>query len=438
MSEFFASIQKSSTNSRAWVIGLLACITLFLGFCFGAFDRFSSLSDSPFKGVDYITLPRCGLAARHGTDVFRSHEDYSSYGQYGGFWASHPMMCFALGAPLSFLSPKVGYWFMNCVYLFMHCWMVTWFLLRLPFANTKLDKLRDAAFALLAGFSMPWYVAYNQGNYHIFSVFGLFLLLRDSVDAKHSGNGSVFGYCLSAFAKPLLAPLALVTLFQKKWKILVNTGAIVVAGNIFVFFLKPIPHSESLFPYTIGFNESLLQFLQIGQGALTVAAYRWNQIQSLHSVLQETAWADWSFEIRLIITSLLVSICFYSLVIRRNAVMALACLPLWYIFMNTRGHEYHWTLLTPILLCLYVFFEQHRNHWTLLALALTSLPNSWFLFHFLQDFQTPNEMENTRMLELSPFLYYWFLIQKPLAPLLILLSIIWKSALKPFERPITL
>jgi hypothetical protein len=403
-----------------WGVG--ACVLLQIAFVFGILDSFSSLSDSPWKGMDYYTLPRCGLAFRNGTNVFESHKAYSWYADFGGFWASHPLLCAVLGAPLSYLPPTFGYHLLNTLFAVCQIAIVGTYAVVLG-KNVTLLGLRDKLFLLFSGVSMPWYTMMNQGNYHVLCVLGLFWILQTEAQRLPQGF-RVAGYALSAFGKPLLAPLGLFELLLKRWSVVLWTLLVVVLGTLPIVFLRPNADG-SAFPYAIGLNETYLQFLKVGEGALTSAAHRWNQIQSVHALLAETPLSPWNFEVRLFITFILFGTALWCSLVRKRHLVAFVMVPIWYLVMNARGHEYHWTLLTPILLCLYAQFKEYRDSWILAVLLLTSLPNGWFLFHLIADFEVPNQMENTQMISLSPFLYSLFLVPKPLAPLLLLGRFVW-------------
>jgi hypothetical protein len=389
-------------RSKTVYIALSSALGLFVLFLFQGLDKFSSLTDSPWKGMDHFSLPRCAIAFWADVTVFDSHTFAKDFGPWSSNWASHPLLCATLGTLFAGIPPWTGYWVATGFYFLIFCFLIFSFLFQLPKEKSRVDLLKNVLFCVFIGFSMPWYTLFNQGNYHAFVVLGLGLILLKPESTTHS----VAGFALSAFGKPLLMPHGMVYLIQKRWKVVFLTVAIVAVGSLLTF--------ENV--------EELRRFIDIGRSYSGEGVFRWNQQQGIETVIQETLLRPWSYQLRLSFT--VVTLIFGLLLLyKKRTIPALAVISTWYFWFNARGHEYHWTLFTPILLALYVNDLKYRNFYLVFLTALISMPNAYPLFHLVGQFQSTNDLSNSRMFELSPTLYALFLIPKPLSVLVFLLLV---------------
>ena len=417
-------------------IAMASAVFLFFLFTLHRLDSLSSLTDSTVKGIDYFTLPRCGLALLNGSNVFTSTADYQSYGPWGSNYTSHPLLCLVFGIPLAKLSPWVGYWLMNFCYLILQLVMLQVFFSRsnkIKFSGV--EKIWETVFAISSGFFMPWYTMYNQGQYHALAVLGLFLILA----WPYKLQTQVGGFLLSAFAKPVLAPLAIVIFFARslgpfRYKILIWTSVIVILGSL----PFAVDWSYLFSDFRLNMTESFQFYLTNGSDYMKYAIWRWNQQQSLATVLDEFMSRDLSLAVRYLLTGIVISLSVFLVAVKnrnqnqnqnnighnQSIVPALALCSTWYFLMYARGHEYQWTLFLPILLCLY--FEnsgRYRNAWIAFLGLFLAMPNGYFIYHLIHQFNGVDAMPSSKMIEISPTAYALFIFPKPLGALLVAVTI---------------
>src|SRR5690606_19677381 len=148
----------------------LGAFCLYVFWVLGWAELFTPMRFS--EAFDYFTLPRCGLAFLNGTSLYSSSADFSFFGPHATQWASHPALCFFFGIPSVFLSEDFGFHFFNLFYLSIHLFIIWSFGKKITYRTRK-----DAVFFFFLGFFFPWAVAYHLGQYHVFAVLALALVL---------------------------------------------------------------------------------------------------------------------------------------------------------------------------------------------------------------------------------------------------------------------
>ncbi len=365
----------------------------------GWLDDWTPLRDSFAR--DYVTLPKCGLAVRHGTDLYTSSADYPDYGPVGNGWLSHPLLCVTAGVPLSFLGPFTGYRLVNIGYVLLHVWLLWSFgrHLRGPF------RARDYVLFGALGLCFPWYVMYVVGNYHALSVLALALALT----ARRKR-----GFILSAVTKPALAPAGVVLLARARthWREILVIGAVAAVA-------------------TLPFWTLLDEYLRIGSDQAKLFVPGWDQQISLALLLDEFVDPDRNLLLRQIGT---VAILAYAVIgLRRKPIeLAIAFASLWFFVYYARGHEYHATLLVPVFLYLWTEPSGRYRTWWIAALAVAiCLPTPWPLFGVDPAFPDFDVLQGK-----SEVLFALFLGQKPIATLLLAATIVTTEGvdLRPLRR----
>ncbi|TJZ77370.1 hypothetical protein [Chitiniphilus eburneus] len=398
---------------------MTCALALFFSQAFWLLHRLSPNSDSVFRGYDYFTLPRCGLAIRHGTNVFTSAETYSYYGPWATQWVTHPNLCVFPGLPLSYLSPFVGYWLFNLFNLALHLFILVHFARRAAGDPDTFrgGQWRDHILFALLGFFFPMYVLYYQGQYHSLAVLALMLVFL-------CPRNPAVGFIVSAFGKPLLGPAGLVLLVRGMWKTVAVIGVALLLGYVPWFFL-----SYSLDQgIQLGHNATLAPFFEIGSQFLKYNVPRWNQEQSMASFLSEMMQPGTQLYLRYALGAI-VTLAGAIALRRKPLELAVSLVTLWFFLVYARGHDYHATLLIPVLAYLWCQRPHlYRTPLMLLITAMYALPTSYALFRTVLGFTA--EVSGETMLATSPFLYYCFVAQKPVATLLLAGNILWQEWLK--------
>ncbi len=364
----------------------------------GWLDDWTPLRDSFAR--DYVTLPKCGLAVRHGTDLYTSSQDYPNYGPVGNGWLSHPLLCVTAGVPLSFLDPFLGYRILNVVYVLMHVFLLIAFGRRLAAPHRTRDYVMFAAL----GLCFPWYVMYVVGQYHALSVFALGLAL---LGIRRTG------FVLSALTKPVLAPAGIILVTRRHFREAALIAVLVAAA-------------------TLPFWNVLDEFLRIGSDQAKLFVPGWDQQQSLALLLDDLVDPERNLLIRQILTVALIA---YAVIgLRRKPIelaFAMAAMSFFFVYY-ARGHEYHATLLVPILL--YLWTEpsgRYRTPWIAFLAVLSFLPTTWTLFNVSAAFPDFDVLMGK-----SAVLFVLFIAQKPVAALLLIATIIRTEGvdLRPLRR----
>ncbi len=380
-------------------------------FIFVAYMLHWFTSWTPLEGTyarDYITLPQCGLAARFGTDMYTSSQDYISFGTVGNGWLSHPALCVSLGIPLSYLPPFFGFKLMNFLYLALHLGILTAFGRRLKAPY----KVRDYVVFIAIGVFFPWYVMYHVGQYHAIAVMALALAL--------AGPGkTVFAFVLSAISKPVLAPAGLVLITRGRWKESLKIVALVALISV-PFMKLGYPSVQEGLRWGGG---SFDEFLTIGQDQAKLFVPRWDQQVSLAMLIDEwfPTWNNLNVRIGLTVALL----AFALIALRRKPIeVAIAVSSLWYFVYYARGHEYHATLLVPIFA--YLWTEPrglYRNWWVALLCVSSALPTTWPIFIHKLGLPGPAPDSFVYMEERSPLAFNLFIAHKPVTVLLLVLTV---------------
>lgn len=395
-------------NLPTW-IGLGCAVFIFIAFLKGWFTSWTPLEGTYAR--DYITLPKCGFAARYGTNMFTSSEDYMAYGPVGNGWLSHPALCVGAGIPLSYMPWETGFKLVNVAYFAMHLGVIVAFGRRLTAPYRVGDLIVFAALGLF----FPWYVMYHVGQYHALSVLALALVLLGP-------RRRVFGFVLSAVSKPILAPAGLVMItrghFRESLKI--------------VFWVALITVPFALFGYTkdVGLHwggSAISEFLRIGQDQAKLFVPHWDQQVSLAMLIDEW-FPTWNnLNVRVGLTVALVGLALIGLR-KRPIEVAIAATSLWFFTYYARGHEYHATILVPVFA--YLWTEPrglYRTPWVALLCVVAALPTTWPIFIHMLDLPGPAPDSFVFMENKSPLAFNLFIAQKPVTVLLLALTIAFKE-----------
>ena len=372
--------------------GLLGATLLFLLYIPRWLTGLSAMGGS--FAFDYFTLPRCGLAVRNGTDYFSSSQDYS-FGYHATNWASHPLMCYVFGVPLSFTSPWVGFWLSTFLYFLLHCWIL-WRFAKCLSAEANRDWTSHVTFASL-GLFYPWYLNYHLGQYHLIFVAALALVLTEK---------RVSGFVTSALGKPALAPAALCLVAVKDWKSIAWIGAICVLG-----------YAPFLFDFSggsVSLNKSFLNFFQISSLYSHYSVRGWDQELGWSKVMDEI-WAGDHYPLRMALTLF----CAFggAFLARRSFPLGVGFASLWFFFSYGRIHEYHYATFVPLLA--WACTNPHFSKKGVAAAAFwMGTPTVW-------AFLTQSEVYSKGALDFGaaraaePFLFWTWMLHKPLGVLLV-------------------
>lgn len=395
------------------LLGLVACALLFFARTRGAFDALSANTGVP--GYDFFGLPRCGLALRQGASIASSWKDMP-YGPYSTDWASHPMLCAALGAPLSFLPAWTAYW---AFAFFLTCLQALGLVVAAHWAGlpgvwkeaTPWVRAKIIALFFMCGTFFPQYVLLHQAQYHGLSMLFFLLVLRRSTQ--------VLGFVGSALSKPLLAPAGLIVLAERNFRSVVKIVLLALAGTApFYWFgqgaqknLDGSGHTSSVFD-VLG---------QSGWLKLKYSVMNWNQEMSLSKVFERFFDGETNFYLRVVIALVCLGSAFYALFRAREREIAITLAALSLMFLYARGHEYHAVTLLPALV--FVGSRKGGPSLTLLiAVALLALPSTWSL---LGPYRVEGEpFEINHMIEASSMLGWAFVLQKPLGLLALWIALL--------------
>lgn len=372
-------------------------VAVFVVAWLGWLDDWTPLRDTFAR--DYVTLPKCGLAIRNGTDLYTSSADYPEYGPVGNGWLSHPLLCLTAGVPLSYLDPFLGYRLLNVLWLVLHVGLLVAFGRRLP----SPFRPRDYVMFVALGVCFPWYVMYVVGQYHALSVLALGLVL---LGFRRTG------FILSAVTKPVLGPAGLVLIARRRWREVALIAAAVALA-------------------TLPFYGYLDEYVRIGSDQAKLFVPGWDQQVSLALLLDDLVNAERNLLLRQVGTVLVL---LYAVVClrRRPIELAIAFASLWFFVYYARGHEYHATLLVPVFLYLWTLpGGRYRTPW-IAALAVASFsPSTWPLFGV-----DPSFPDFDILMDKSAVLFVLFIAQKPVSALLLLATIVRTEGvdLRPLRR----
>lgn len=396
----------------AVVVGSLLAIALYVVFREGWLNSWTPLEGTYQR--DYITLPRCGLAVRFGTNMFTSSTDYPWYGPVGTGWASHPALCVFGGVPTSYLSPNFGFQLLNFFYLLVQLGIIVVFGRRLTAPYRVKDVVMFAALALF----FPWYVMYVAGQYHALSVLALALVLSGP---RHR----VGGFVLSAISKPALGPAGLVLIlrghFRQVLKIALWVALLTLPFAIFGYTKETGIHSG---------GSTLHDFLKNGTDYTKYFIPNWDQEISFALLLDQFVEFETNLHLREYLTAAL--ILFAAIGLRKRPIeVAIATATMWFFIFYARGHEYQGTLMVPIFA--YLFTEPrglYRNWWLVLLAVVYALPTPWPIFIHKYDLAGPGPDSFAFMKDHSRILFDVFLAQKPATAILVIFTIAW-TELRP-------
>lgn len=409
MLKFFQNLML--LRAHIWV-GIVGALTLFVLFYFQALTSWSPMGWS--YAFDYFTLPRCGLAIRFGTNPFESHNEFSWFGPVGTWWVSHPALCVILGLPLSYLPPWFGFWLLNFFFLISHILAFSLIGKSLPIAGSFYLRCQDLVCFFFLGFFFPNYVIYVLGQYHALVTLAVTLCLLPQ-------PRYVFGFCISALGKPLLAPAALVLFIQKKFKeIAVISLVCFIAYGAWAFLRYDLKNG-----IIIALNPTFESAAETGSLLSKFTVPGWNQEMGLAKVLDEIITPGGHYHIRILfaIAPIITSV---FLAFQKKHSTAIAVSVLWYFILYARGHEYHYSTLVPILTFLYTKESgEYRTPWFSGLIALCAMPTTFALIMALGGFANAAESTTPLMKENFPFLYWLFLIHRP-ATIILILAAIWK------------
>jgi hypothetical protein len=381
----------------------LGCATaLFVVFLLGWLNSWTPLAGSSAR--DYITLPRCGLAVRFGTDMFTSSQDYPWFGPTGTGWVSHPLLCVAGGVPTSYLPPMFGFKLLDCLYLLVHLGIIVTFGRRL----TAPYRARDLVVFTAIGLFFPWYVMYVTGQYHALSVLAVAAVLAGS---RHR----VGGFVLSAIAKPVLGPAGVILVLRGHWREALKI-AVIVAALTLPFALFGYRTHTGLHWH----GHALSEFITQAKVAATPLISHWDQQMSLATLIDEIHSISWNAHLRLALTIVLLVFAVFGLR-RRPMEVAIVLSTLWFFVYYSRGHEYQGTLFVPVFL--YLWTEPrgiYRTRWLALLVAVYALPTTWPIWIHVLHLPGPGPDSFAFMRHKSPLLFWLFVGHKPVTGLVVI------------------
>jgi len=399
--------------NRPLCLGLTLAVFLFALFSLGLMQGWSAMGYS--YQFDYNTLGRCGLAIRHGTNIYNSHWDYRQYGNHCGNWSSLPGICLLLGTPISFLSPDLGFWVMNVVYLLCQLAVLIMFGLKLrPTFEGKWRTEDYVAFAGL-GFFFPMFIIYVLGQYHMLVVLALGLIL-------YSERTILWGFLLSAMGKPMLAPGVLALLIGRRWRTVAILG--VVCALAYVPWV--VLDYNVVRGLHFGSNRNWMLFYGNASSVAKFSVHHWNQEMGWSKVFEDlfppltnlavrqgmaltmlagSAWLAWKGKLR-------EAFCVVALI---------------YLTSQGRSHEYHLTLYVPLLAYLYTREDgAYRTRWTVALILLAACPTVFPLFKWIYGYPE-NLVSTDRLIQLNRPLHWFYLVQKPIVSLLTFGTIVAKD-----------
>ncbi|MCE5228512.1 hypothetical protein LLG95_02800 [bacterium] len=410
-------------NYTPLAVGLVSALALFALFYFGLLSPWSANSDNPNRGYDYFGWPRAALAIRNGTNPFIAHDDYPDYGPWATPWVSFPTLAVA-GVPLSYLSPWAGYWAANLLALALHLAIIFVFGRRIAAEplRGRPDLARNCLFMASMGFFVPWAVMDHMGQYHSVAVLAVFLVL-----GWENRLSQVAGFTISALGKPVLAPAALVLVIRREWRTIAIITAVLLVTMGPWFILR---HDASG-GLEFGFNPIMRTYLGQAGDIAKYSGFRWNQQISLAAALDEIVPPEPNLKIRYDLLALI--LVETAIVAWRRNRQAAICLSIMSFFaFYARGHEYHYTLMVPVMMCLWSLPGGRYRTWWMLLLAISfAAPTTWIIFKYWYGFSDPVTGSCDQMLAANPVLYYGFLWQKPATALLLAATIAWTEVNTP-------
>jgi hypothetical protein len=347
---------------------------------------------------DYFTLPRCGLAVRHGTNLFTSGQDYK-FGYHSTQWVSHPLLCYVFGVPFSYLDPWLGFWTCTFLYYLLHC-AILW-----NFAN-KLDLVSQQSisshliFAAL-GLFFPWYLNYHLGQYHLIFVGALAFVL--------SGN-TVLGFSVSALGKPALGPAALCLVTAKKWWSIFFIFFICILGYLpFLFTTK-----NSIGRMEVVIDQNFLEFFKMSRMFAHFSVRGWDQEMGWSKVFDEIFSED-HYSIRMFLA--IVFAFGGAWISRLNYRLGIGFASLWFFFSYGRIHEYHYATFVPLLA--WCASQKYFSKPLLAAVSvLMASPTVWFLL-INTNAMVKGSLDFKMGRASHPLLFWSWILQKPLCVVLI-------------------
>jgi hypothetical protein len=269
---------------------------------------------------------------------------------------------------------------------------------------------------LAMGFFVPWAVMYHLGQYHSVAVLAVFLTLAWQGRASQTA-----GFVLSALGKPVLGPAALVMVTRREWRTIAAICAILIVTMLPWFVLR----YDASGALHWGRNPIMARCFEEAARIAKFSVFRWNQQISLSAALDEWMPAERHLQIRYALATLIVAA---SVVLswRRDRQAAICLSVMWFFAFYARGHEYHYTLMVPIMMCLWSLSGGRYRNWWMVALAVSfAAPTTWIIFKYYYHFADPGSGSCDRMLATNPALYYAFLWQKPASALLLAATIAW-------------
>lgn len=400
-------------RSLPTAIGLAAALALFVLFKLQLLNGWSANSDHPYMGYDYFGWPRAALAILNGTNPFTAHLDYD-YGPWATGFVTFPALAVA-GIPLAWLPPWGGFWAVSILALALHLAIIAVF-------GTRLDapRPRDCVFMAAMGLFLPWYVMYYMGQYHSLAVLAVFLVL-----AWGSTASQVAGFAISALAKPVLGPAALVLFLRREWK-----TVWIIVGVLAVTMLPWFVIRHDAAGFHPGLNPIMGEYTAEAALIAKYTAWRWNHQISLAAALDELLDPRANLMARYYLTvAILAAAALIALYRDRRAAICMALT--WFFAFYARGHEYHYTLLVPVMLGLWSLPGGRYRTWWVVALAVAAAaPTTWVIFKYHYGIENSIRSCDLMLSHNAP-LYELFLWHKPATALLLASTIAWTESRGP-------
>ena len=400
-------------------LGVFAAGILVLLLTFGVLENWSPMGKSYW--FDHFTLPRCGLAIRNQTNLFTSSQDYQHYGYHAITWESQPTLCLILGTPLSFLSPMASLLTATTIYVLIQIFLIVLFGRHL--FREKVPEVKDYIFFFFAGFFFPWYLMLVLGQYHAISVLAVGLVLY-SCDNNKKYKTESLGFILSAISKPVLAPLSILLLIQRKWKIIFIISFFCLLAYLPWLLLYFDGNQELRF----GLNENYINAIKRNSSFANFTVPNWNQEMGVAKVIEFFGWAEHSFNIRVTLFSIICAVVSVLLLLKKRVLASYSVMVLWFFLYYSRGHEYHLTLYLPIFLALYCKSPNKYRSWPFVMLfVFTAIPTVFPVYRYFNLLPDPHSAWLTQMYGANEIVFYLYLFHKPTIPFLLILFIIYKE-----------
>jgi hypothetical protein len=230
-------------------------------------------------------------------------------------------------------------------------------------------------------------------------------------------RGRISGFILSALSKPFLAPGAITLLFHRKWKEIFWIGLFVGIGSFLAFGWTLDSNGISF-----GTNHNFERFFAFNQTA-KYNAHRWAQISSLSLFFSEFMNPESNYKIRLFI-GLFMLIGSVTVLRMSSIQVKLILASLFHTVVYAHGHEYHRTLLVPILLYLYCQSNGwYRRPWLVGTSAIMGAPSVYLLFRLW--YGLPQDTGGPVLVETNYPLYLLFTAHRPLSELFLVAMIFY-------------